>query len=283
MRCPDFLLFIPTHAPGLKAIFSYYTQTVKLTAEGDVHLSDEALSGLGTTFQFLSTSLFGAITQIYDTHARIPHHSHPTHITRPPEPETEVEVELQLSKHEDTITVFEDDDPHLPINPARRKDAATVTPLDPASLPLDYGGRFHQIMAKLTDTLPSTGYFAAGGLAGITSRTITAPLDRLKVYLIAQTGDASEALAAAKKGAPVQATKAGMSTMWKACKDIWAGGGIRSLFAGTSQCCVLIEMSKLTCCRQRAECYKGYARVRCQVRLLRGTISCIMHYMAPQQ
>jgi solute carrier family 25 phosphate transporter 23/24/25/41 len=78
------------------------------------------------------------------------------------------------------------------------------------------------------------GYFAAGGLSGITSRTATAPLDRLKVYLIAQTGTATEALQAAKKGAPLQATKHSASTLWNACKELWAAGGIRSLFAGKS-------------------------------------------------
>ncbi|KAK3111343.1 hypothetical protein LTR53_013513, partial [Teratosphaeriaceae sp. CCFEE 6253] len=42
----DFLLFIPTSAPGLKAVFTYYTATHKLTAEGDVQLSDHAVSSL---------------------------------------------------------------------------------------------------------------------------------------------------------------------------------------------------------------------------------------------
>ncbi|EMC91523.1 hypothetical protein BAUCODRAFT_295816 [Baudoinia panamericana UAMH 10762] len=118
----DFLLFIPASAPGLKAVFTYYTSTVKLSSEGDVNLSDEALSGLG--------------------------------------------------------------------------------------------------------------YFVAGGLSGITSRTATAPLDRLKVYLIAQTGNAQEAIQAAKSGAAVTATKHGVATLWNACKELWAAGGIRSLFAG---------------------------------------------------
>jgi len=118
----DFLLFIPTQAPGLHAVLSYYQSAAQLTSEGDVHISDEALQGLG--------------------------------------------------------------------------------------------------------------YFVAGGVSGITSRTVTAPLDRLKVYLIAQTTNTNDALQAAKSGAPVQAGRQGMRTLINACKDLWAAGGIRSLFAG---------------------------------------------------
>lgn len=86
----------------------------------------------------------------------------------------------------------------------------------------------------LTSFVPDPGYFLAGGLSGVASRTTTAPLDRLKVYLIAQTGVANEAVQAAKSGAPLQATKHGANTLIRACKDLWAAGGIRSLFAGLS-------------------------------------------------
>ena len=122
---------------------------------------------------------------------------------------------------------------HLPTQPARWKDAAAAVIAPPAELGASI---YYKTEAWLTDNLPFLGYFAAGGLAGITSRTVTAPLDRLKVYLIAQTGDASQAVAAAKKGAPIQAAKHSMSTMWNACKEIWADGGIRSLFAGMFTC-----------------------------------------------
>ena len=217
----DFLLFIPMDSPGLKQIFSYYTTTVKLTAEGDVHLSDEALSGLGTAFSFIKYSLFGAIVQIYDSpESRTSTSSlYPTHVTRPPEQDTDIDI------YDDDDTAHlehENDDPHLPPRPARRKAALSTqdTTLDT------------QQRASLIDMLPNIGYFAAGGLSGITSRTATAPLDRLKVYLIAQTGSGSEVVQAAKQGAALQATKHGASTLWNACKDLWAAGGIRSLFAG---------------------------------------------------
>ncbi|EMF09222.1 mitochondrial carrier [Sphaerulina musiva SO2202] len=118
----DFLLFIPTNEPGLSAVLSYYQNTTKLNSEGDVHLSDEAVQGLG--------------------------------------------------------------------------------------------------------------YFLAGGLAGVTSRTATAPLDRLKVYLIAQTGSTKETVQAVKSAKPVSAAQHGVRTLWTACQDLWAAGGVRSLFAG---------------------------------------------------
>ena len=83
-----------------------------------------------------------------------------------------------------------------------------------------------------TDDFLSTGYFIAGGLAGMISRTATAPLDRLKVYLIAQTGSKEAAVAAAKEGAPVQAVKHLGQPLIDATKELWKAGGVRSLFAG---------------------------------------------------
>jgi solute carrier family 25 phosphate transporter 23/24/25/41 len=90
----------------------------------------------------------------------------------------------------------------------------------------------HLIDAMLTDYIIPLGYFIAGGLAGMISRTATAPLDRLKVYLIAQTNPKAAAVAAAKEGAPLQAVKNFARPLIDACKDLWGAGGMRSLFAG---------------------------------------------------
>ncbi|KAL8931028.1 MAG: hypothetical protein Q9208_000130 [Pyrenodesmia sp. 3 TL-2023] len=84
----------------------------------------------------------------------------------------------------------------------------------------------------LTILLPHPGYFVAGAMAGVVSRTATAPLDRLKVYLIAQTSVKDEAINAAKSGAPLQAAKHASRPLIEASKTLWRMGGIRSLFAG---------------------------------------------------
>jgi solute carrier family 25 phosphate transporter 23/24/25/41 len=208
-RCADFLLFIPTQAPGLHAVLSYYQSAAQLTAEGDVSISDEAIQGLGTTLDFLKTSAFGAITSLVRP-------SNPSYKQLPPA-EAASRMVADASQASQLASAgfhdVEDEevrleaDPHIPIKPARRK-------------------------LKLTDLVPDVGYFVAGGVSGITSRTVTAPLDRLKVYLIAQTTNTNDAVQAAKSGAPVQAGRQGVRTLVNACKDLWAAGGIRSLFAG---------------------------------------------------
>ena len=87
-------------------------------------------------------------------------------------------------------------------------------------------------MKSLTDIMPAPGYFLAGGIAGVASRTLTAPLDRIKVYLIAQTGVRDETVHAVKKGAPVQAAKVAARPLRDAAVALWQMGGVRSLFAG---------------------------------------------------
>ncbi|KAM5488571.1 hypothetical protein McanCB56680_000454 [Microsporum canis] len=87
----------------------------------------------------------------------------------------------------------------------------------------------------LTESTPHVGYFLAGGMAGVVSRTATAPFDRLKVYLIAQTHTGSvqgAAVNAVKAGAPVKAVGWMTWPIVEATKELWRAGGIRSLFAG---------------------------------------------------
>ncbi|EGP84463.1 uncharacterized protein MYCGRDRAFT_101279 [Zymoseptoria tritici IPO323] len=192
----DFLLFIPTNSPGLKAVFSYYQSTSKLTSEGDVQLSDEAIQGLGTILHFLNNAL-------------------------------QNKPQLHIPDEDDDNAIG--DDPYIPLKPARRKRDESGE-LAPDGQQLQQGKAKKEV--KLMDFVPHIGYFLAGGLSGITSRTATAPLDRLKVYLIAQTGPADEAVKAVKHGNATAAAKHGARTLWIACKDLWAAGGMRSLFAG---------------------------------------------------
>jgi solute carrier family 25 phosphate transporter 23/24/25/41 len=205
MTSSDFLLFMPTSSSGIKAVMSYYQGAVKVTAEGDVSLSDETIQGIGTATSFLKHSLFGAITRI----------ASPSPPPQAPAPSR------QYPEHHDTLP---ESNPPLP---SLHTEAAVVSDLDDRS----HASRALAFMSMLTEFVPDPGYFLAGGISGVASRTTTAPLDRLKVYLIAQTGT-NEAVQAVKSGAPTAAAKSSANTLVKACKELWAAGGIRSLFAG---------------------------------------------------
>ncbi|KAF2719361.1 mitochondrial carrier [Polychaeton citri CBS 116435] len=254
----DFLLFIPPSALGMKAVLSYYQNAVRVSSEGDVHLSDQALNSFGTTnssssfSSFLARFFFGAILQL----------------VKPLSPRLETPWEQQRIEGRDYIGDFQDggeiqqdlavaaytpstgvmyaaggegeeliqnEDPHIPIKPARRKpipSQSKPSSVDGSQVEEEEEEGEEKVGLTLTDLIPNPGYFVAGGVSGITSRTVTAPLDRLKVYLIAQTGTASEAVSAAKSGAAVKATKHGMQSLIGACQELWAAGGMRSLFAG---------------------------------------------------
>ena len=204
--CSDFLLFIPTHDPGLKAILSYYSTTVKVNAEGDVLIGHDAMEGLGKRLPNLSYMLFGSIIAIArpPPKPRPPDHALGTAVEEveptTPEPLVDDTVLMGQTKELSKEHVQKDVEKHTE--------------------------------SLLTALLPDPGYFLAGGLAGVASRTSTAPLDRLKVYLIAQTGVAAEAVKAAKEGSAVKAARHSFRPLIDATKALWAAGGIRSLFAG---------------------------------------------------
>jgi len=110
--------------------------------------------------------------------------------------------------------------------------SATNTNIFFRDVPADSLEEEDEDLVSLTDFLPVSGYFIAGGIAGIISRTVTAPLDRLKVYLIVQVSPKDTIDKAFKQGAPVTALRHFGQNLVDACKDLWRAGGIRSLFAG---------------------------------------------------
>ncbi|KAI4132936.1 MAG: hypothetical protein LQ347_002348 [Umbilicaria vellea] len=210
----NFLLFIPAQAPSLKAVLSYYSSTVTVNSEGDVQVSGETVEGLGR-HHFLTT-LFGTFAAALAAIAGPPR---PRRLSQPtPVPTNEPEL-IRTAKDRQTSSFAWDPGDQT------TKEVELGAVLEESTS--DLGG-----ITLLTDLMPDPGYFLAGGIAGVVSRTATAPLDRLKVYLIAQTSVRDETVHAVKSGAPLQAAKKVSRPLIEATKTLWRMGGMRSLFAG---------------------------------------------------
>lgn len=223
-----FLLFIPVEAPDLQNILAYFSSTVRLSPEGDVLISDETIAGLGNKIRSFLTPFFRIIFEI----ATPPHR----HAPRPyPLPQYLTPSSSDEEPHPSHYLPPEEDDTEqalVPIGTLVTEEYQVTFQDSPSS---DWS-LWENLKWILNTCLPTPGYFVAGGLAGAVSRTTTAPLDRLKVYLIAQTSAANNAIEAAKSGAALQALKGAWRTSANAMKDLWAAGGLRSLWAGKFLC-----------------------------------------------
>ncbi|OQV03541.1 hypothetical protein CLAIMM_08574 [Cladophialophora immunda] len=84
----------------------------------------------------------------------------------------------------------------------------------------------------LHDKIKHIEYYFCGGFASATSRTVTAPLDRLKVFLIGQTNSKHGTLDQLYRGQPIEASKEAWLSLQTAWSALWKAGGVRSLWAG---------------------------------------------------
>jgi len=195
---------MPHDKASLGTIYSYYLSTVNVNPEGDVNLSDELnLQGLGTTFEFpfiVSRDPFHTVIETIDVAAEYSY----TILNRPWIPGLGIVAAAAAAGH----TWF----PSLD----------SPESLD-AWIP-------SWCTSGLLTHMPGVGYFLAGGVAGVLSRTATAPLDRLKVYLIAQTG--KSAVDTAANGMPVAAAVQAARPLANAIAHVWRSGGVRAFFAG---------------------------------------------------
>lgn len=204
-HCRDFLLFIPAAAPNLQEVFSYFSSTVRVNPEGDVQISDDLIDGLGITQRFLNL-FFGSIIRIAKPQQR-------SHIYY----KSEAVLADEFAQEEAT---------KLPYLSPR-----VTVEVPPVEEPHTVWDTWDEWKEWLISYVHFSGYFVAGGVSGIVSRTATAPLDRLKVYLIAKT-EVSDVLGEAKSGKPLTAVKRAWTPLVSAMKELWAVGGMRSLFAG---------------------------------------------------
>lgn len=244
----DFLLFMPAreYDSQLRAVLSFYYSVVNVTPEGDSIVSEETLGGLGTasSFRSLVQSLFGSLLRVafpsgFTTTAPEPSSA------RPARPAADSALD-DSPRSKDAISAA-DAAPQLAVASAEvssQQDQEAFTDVvaqDVGDGTRDSRQRSSTAAAvqtkkkfRLTDFVPDPGYFLAGAIAGGVSRTATAPLDRLKVYLLVNTNNktAETAPGSIKPGRLVSAAKNATRPFKDAIREIFRSGGVRGFFAG---------------------------------------------------
>lgn len=269
---------MPSHeaakaATTLRAVFTFYSDIVTLTSEGDSVLNDETLQSLGTNTSSLIQALFGSILSLASprdqrqtkdsrlspldsdssssssdslslsstslekqatTHPS-PTIQHETTTTTPQAGGSSDATNMEsigsqqlAGAAQATANAIRGAVPNAATSTAAIRSAARGPEIETGLSDEDKGKEL-----SLIKRLPLLGYFVAGAVAGGVSRTCTAPLDRLKVYLLVDTRTTTNAaIEAAKKGRPVLAITNGCRSLWAAMMEINAAGGLRGFFAG---------------------------------------------------
>ena len=244
----------------LRAVLTYYNSVAHVTPEGDSLVSEDTLEGLGTvgSLRSLSQSLFGSLLRVaypagFST-------QHPPSSSPPSIPAANSAANSQMDAALSTETTpdgravvtggVEAEEPERKRRrigeAATRQTAATSAstrtrqtsqaddPDDAISSAAEPDHRSLKTkLYALTEFVPDPGYFVAGAIAGGVSRTATAPLDRLKVYLLVNTkSDTDTAVRALTSGRPINAVKNATRPLGDAVRDLYRSGGLRSFFAG---------------------------------------------------
>ncbi|OIW25790.1 mitochondrial carrier [Coniochaeta ligniaria NRRL 30616] len=216
---------MPTHntTSPLAAAWSYYASIVTVSSEGDSMVSDETLEGLGTV-GFIFQALFGTLVKLA-SQPPIPLKPPKPPETLPPEKSTTPDqrhetksaaMESKQGYNDDYETAVMQFEEEQALDSHEMRQTATKT-----------------AKSKLTEYLPHPGYFLAGAVSGGVSRTATAPLDRLKVYLLVNTQTSTTvAIDAAKQGRIVTALRNSYRPIGDAVVTLWKAGGFRTFFAG---------------------------------------------------
>ncbi|KAH9898642.1 mitochondrial carrier [Xylariomycetidae sp. FL2044] len=255
----NFLLFMPNSdaTTTLRAVYTFYSEILTLTSEGDSVVSEETLQSLGTTAGSLLYTLFGSIFRIASLSNPGGQTSQPSDSTSssptslPPPPRSENDAPhapyapLPSPAHGDSESM-EASRARSSVRAAHELSKASSITTTSGSVilhatpPISDGGPDMEPIAHekaeksiLIKYLPDSGYFVAGAVAGGISRTATAPLDRLKVYLLVNTQSSPNvAIDAAKKGKPMSAIKNAGRPLIMAVTDLYKSGGMRGFFAG---------------------------------------------------
>ncbi|KAI1495274.1 calcium dependent mitochondrial carrier protein [Biscogniauxia mediterranea] len=260
----NFLLFMPNtdSMTTLHHVFTFYSDILTLTSEGDSVVSEETLQGSGTTTGFLYT-FFGSILRLASPAGQLPQQE-----SSPPLASSS--LTSSASSPSSSSPSSPQDNNHLPHSPAPQlSPISDDSEIMGASTSHSYAQAANHALATTSATsravlgakptqrsisqdaeiepttrekakrsvliryLPDPGYFIAGAVAGGISRTATAPLDRLKVYLLVNThSHVNVVLDAAKHGHPLSAVRSAGRPLFSAITELYKSGGIRGFFAG---------------------------------------------------